>query len=44
MRNNPDVLISRHDTHVGDELCKSLNAQSHYPQTGVVVLGVHDVY
>lgn len=42
MPNNGDILISRHDTHVGDDPRKSLNTQSHYPQMGVVVLEVLD--
>jgi hypothetical protein len=35
-----DTLISRHDTHVGDGIGKSLTPLSHYPQMWVSVLGV----
>jgi hypothetical protein len=35
-----NTLMSRHDTHVGDGIGKSLTPLSHYPQMGVSVSGV----
>lgn len=37
-----DILISRHDTHVGDDARKLLTSFSQYPQMRVSVLGVCD--
>ena len=38
-----DVLISSHDTGVGDAPRKLLILQGHYPHMGVVVLGGSNV-
>ena len=42
MPSKPDILISSHDTHVGDAVRNLLSQLCHYPQMWVYVLGVFD--